>query len=35
VLRRARVICSSGDKAVCALHFLGSQVAMEAAKAER
>jgi hypothetical protein len=30
LLRRARVTCSSGDKPVCALHFLGSQVAMEA-----
>ncbi len=30
LLRRARVTCSSGDKPACALHFLGSQVAMEA-----
>ena len=30
VLRRARVTCSSGDQPTCALHFLGSQVAMEA-----
>jgi tetratricopeptide (TPR) repeat protein len=30
LLRRARVTCSSGDRPVCALHFLGSQVAMEA-----
>jgi hypothetical protein len=30
LLRRARVTCSSGDKPTCALHFLGSQVAMEA-----
>jgi hypothetical protein len=29
LLRRARVTCSSDDKPVCALHFLGSQVAME------
>jgi hypothetical protein len=32
LLRRARVTCSSGDKPSCALHFLGSQVAMEASK---
>ncbi len=30
LLRRARVTCSSGDQPTCALHFLGSQVAMEA-----
>jgi len=30
LLRRARVTCSSGDKPACALHFIGSQVAMEA-----
>ena len=30
LLRRARVTCSSAEKPVCALHFLGSQVAMEA-----
>jgi tetratricopeptide (TPR) repeat protein len=30
VLRRARVTCAAGDKPVCELHFLGSQVAMDA-----
>jgi tetratricopeptide (TPR) repeat protein len=30
LLRRARVTCSSGDKPTCALHFVGSQVAMQA-----
>jgi hypothetical protein len=30
LLRRARVTCTSGDQPICALHFLGSQVAMEA-----
>ena len=30
LLRRARVTCSSGDKPACALHFIGSQLAMEA-----
>jgi tetratricopeptide (TPR) repeat protein len=32
LLRRARVTCTSDDKPVCALHFLGSQVAMEESK---
>jgi tetratricopeptide (TPR) repeat protein len=30
LLRRAQVTCTSGDKPSCTLHFLGSQVAMEA-----
>jgi tetratricopeptide (TPR) repeat protein len=30
LLRRAGVTCTSGDQPTCALHFLGSQVAMEA-----
>jgi hypothetical protein len=30
LLRRARVTCSAEEKPVCALHFLGSQVAVEA-----
>jgi hypothetical protein len=30
LLRRAQVVCSSGDKPACALHFVGSQVAMQA-----
>jgi hypothetical protein len=32
LLRRAQVTCISGDQPTCALHFLGSQVAMEASK---
>ena len=32
LLRRAQVTCISGDQPTCALHFLGSQVAMEGSK---
>jgi tetratricopeptide (TPR) repeat protein len=30
LLRRARITCAPGDKPACTLHFLGSQLAMEA-----